>query len=84
MIESRCGLLCSKCKFRDVYTCPTCINTDKLYWGECEIKKCCESKNLTHCGECDEFPCSLLLEFSFNKEHGDNGSRIERCKKWAE
>jgi hypothetical protein len=37
-------------------------------------------KNKRFCGECEDFPCEILKEYSFDKEHGDNGARIEYCK----
>src|SRR5688572_16507943 len=82
MIESRCGLLCSQCSFRESAGCPGCINTAKLFWGECRVKQCCEGRDFSHCGQCGEAPCETLTEFAFDKEHGDNGARIEQCKKW--
>ena len=34
------------------------------------------------CGECIDFPCQLLTDYSNDTEHGDNppGTRIEACK----
>ncbi len=32
--------------------------------GDCKIKDCAISKNLEHCGECDDFPCDIILNFS--------------------
>ena len=34
MIESRCGLLCSECKYRDIMKCPGCLKIKKPYWGK--------------------------------------------------
>jgi len=85
MIESRCGLLCSKCSFRETMGCKGCINMDKPFWGDfCFVKSCCEEKGKTHCGECGNFVCSALHNFAYDKEQGDNGKRIEQCKKWRE
>lgn len=85
MIESRCGILCSeykeKMKCRD---CKGCIATDNPFWGTCDIKLCCESKNLEYCGLCDDFPCDDLKRMSYgDDEENDNGKRIEQCEKWA-
>jgi hypothetical protein len=83
MIESRCGINCSKCEYREATGCTGCVNIDKPFWGaECLVKSCCESKELLHCGECGTFPCDLLNSFSYDKEQGDNGMRIEQCRKW--
>lgn len=84
MVQSRCGLLCSECGFREQMNCKGCVNIEKPFWGDaCPIKACCESKELAHCGECSEFSCALLHQFSFDKKQGDNGKRIEQCKNWA-
>lgn len=83
MIESRCGIICSECSFREPYHCPGCVNTEKVFHGDCAVKICCESKKLEHCGNCENMPCETLKQYSFDKEHGDNGKRIEQCKIWA-
>nr|WP_167956642.1 DUF3795 domain-containing protein [Anaerosporobacter faecicola] len=82
MIESRCGIVCSKCEYRDQFSCKGCVNIEKPMWGECKIKKCCESKKITHCGLCEKFPCEDLITFSYDKEQGDHGARIEQCRCW--
>ena len=32
--ESRCGLLCSQCSFRESMGCKGCVQIDKPFWGE--------------------------------------------------
>lgn len=84
MIESRCGILCSQCTYKDEMNCKGCINIKKPFWGEsCPVKKCCEDKNNEHCGLCNNFPCELLNSFSYDKDQGDDGKRIEQCGKWC-
>ncbi|MBS7527952.1 DUF3795 domain-containing protein [Fusibacter paucivorans] len=83
MIESRCGLLCSECSYREPMNCSGCTVMTKPFWGNaCAVKTCCEGKNLNHCGECSAFPCELLHQFAYDKEQGDDGKRIEQCKCW--
>lgn len=83
MIESRCGTLCNACTYKETVGCKGCVAMDKPFWGDtCAVKSCCESKQQSHCGECHDFPCALLHEFSYDKEQGDNGKRIEQCKLW--
>lgn len=83
MIESRCGVLCSKCEYREAMNCSGCISMDKPFWGDsCPVKSCCEKKSQQYCGECDNFPCELLTQFAYDKEQGDNGERIKQCKQW--
>nr|SUY21614.1 Protein of uncharacterised function (DUF3795) [Clostridioides difficile] len=59
-------------------------NYGKPFWGgECKVKTCCESKELNHCGECDTFPCDMLL--NKGKDQGfDPMVNIEQCRKWLE
>lgn len=83
VVESRCGLVCSECSYREPTHCPGCSNTTKPFWGECRVKSCCEGRQLSHCGDCQEFPCKTLTEFSYDQEQGDNGKRIEQCRNWA-
>ena len=83
MIESRCGIVCAECDYRDSVSCEGCIAIEKPFWGDmCPVKSCCESKQLMHCGMCDTFPCDLLTQFAYDPEQGDNGKRIEQCKEW--
>jgi len=84
-MKSRCGIVCNIeiCKEAFGVDCPGCINMEKPFWGECEVKICCESKELEHCGECENFPCEVLNKYAYDPEQGDNGERIEQCKKWC-
>jgi len=82
--ESRCGILCSKCKFRESENCATCVKMEIPYWGEpCPLKDCCEGRGLEHCGLCPEFPCKMLRDYSFDSRYRDKGRRIEICRAWA-
>ncbi len=84
MIESRCGLLCSRCKFREQIPCAGCTEMKKPFWGDsCPVKDCCEKRGQVYCGPCSEFPCALLHQFAYDPEQGDNGERIVQCKKWC-
>ncbi|MCL2350628.1 MAG: DUF3795 domain-containing protein [Defluviitaleaceae bacterium] len=83
MIESRCGIMCSKCEYREKMNCAGCVNIEKPFWGEsCPVKSCCEGRGHDFCGQCENFPCEQLIEFSYAKEEGDNGKRIETCRSW--
>ncbi len=84
IIESRCGIRCSDCDYKEKMNCKGCVNIDKPIWGdECPVKKCCEDKKLENCGLCNDFPCELLNQFAYDEDQGDNGLRIEHCKKWC-
>lgn len=52
------------------------------FYGECKIAECNKKRQIRFCGECGDFPCDTLVQYSNDEEHGDNpkGARIERCK----
>jgi hypothetical protein len=81
MLDTFCGLRCSECEFKEKNNCRGCIASGgKPFHGKCEVADCAISKNRRFCGECESFPCDILKKYSFDKEYGDNGSRIEHCK----
>lgn len=83
MAESRCGLLCSECQYREIMKCEGCPKIKKPYWGKsCPIKSCVEGKSLEHCGQCQRFPCKRLHEFAFDHATGSEGTRIENLTSW--
>ena len=81
-MESRCGILCSRCSWHKDKTCSGCCNIKEPFWGSCPVKNCCEEKRLEHCGECSDFPCTQLNEFAFAEQEGDCGVRLDQCKAW--
>ncbi|XMB66829.1 DUF3795 domain-containing protein [Mycoplasmatota bacterium zrk1] len=77
-----CGIDCSKCDYKDKMNCGGCHKQEgKMFWGECGVAKCVLSRKHTTCVECTKFPCSLLKEFAYDEEQGDNGERIENLRK---
>lgn len=84
MIESRCGILCSECEYREEVGCKGCMAIERPFWGaSCPVKACCEARELPNCGRCDEFSCGLLVQFAFDENQGDDGRRIEQRKAWC-
>ena len=86
-VQSRCGLLCDGCTYKNTHGCEGCIALNgKPFWGECPVAKCCQDKGFAHCGECHAIPCETLNGFSRGDgEHRDKpaGARIAVCKAWA-
>ncbi|MCL2811793.1 MAG: pyridoxamine 5'-phosphate oxidase family protein [Clostridia bacterium] len=86
-IQSRCGLLCDGCAYKESHGCAGCIALNgHPFWGECPVAACCQAKGYAHCGECGELPCDTLREFSCgDSEHSDKpaGARISVCRAWA-
>lgn len=84
MVESRCGLLCSECSYKEPNNCPGCLNAHgNMFHGECKMAKCCESRNLAHCGKCTDFACKMIVDLASDPVHGDNGKIIDRLKQWS-
>lgn len=86
-LETYCGLCCSECDYRESTNCGLCIATGgHPFHGECPVAQCAIERKLTHCGECGEFPCKLLSEYSNDPVHGDNppGKRIEALRRLAD
>lgn len=83
MAESRCGLLCGQCGYRESMGCAGCVRIERPFWGEaCPVKSCCEGRGLAHCGQCGAFPCQLLHSFAYDPRQGDNGARLAQCEQW--
>lgn len=86
-ILSYCGLDCNKCECKEPCNCTGCIATKgNPFWtaegnAKCEVAQCVRKKGIQFCGECGDFPCEILQRYSFDKEQGDNGERIENCKR---
>ena len=79
---ARCGTLCSECTYKEKMNCPTCHKAcGKMFWGTCQVAQCSIDKGIENCSECDDFPCELLKSYSYDKEQGDNGKRIETLRK---
>jgi hypothetical protein len=88
MVDSRCGLLCSKCSYKEPCNCGGCIKTNgHPFHGECPIAICCQAKGYSHCGQCSVMPCEQLYNYSCDGgEHSDNppGARLVILRGWAE
>lgn len=87
MNDSRCGLHCTGCVWKESHGCGGCVETKgHPFHGECPVAMCCQDKGLAHCGECDIIPCAKLYAYSYlDPEHGDKpqGARVAVCRKWA-
>jgi len=56
-VQSRCGLLCKWCSYRESHNCGGCAETSgNPFYGECPVAKCCQDRGYAHCGECGNLP----------------------------
>jgi hypothetical protein len=94
-----CGLYCGACIDYLVYKschgcgcdCGECAAS--AHHGTCDIHRCCvEQKAHETCSDCDEFPCSKLIQFCYNPVWPHHLPVIENlrrqkargAKKWLE
>lgn len=86
-VQSRCGLLCDGCTFREPNNCRGCIESlGHPFHGECPIAVCAQEKGYEHCGQCSAMPCGKLHEYSCGTgEHCDRpkGARLEILEYWS-
>ncbi len=84
LFMGRCGCDCKNCKHRESDGCPGCPTAQgKMFWGECEVAKCCLDKGHDHCGQCQEFPCATLRKYADDPEQGDS-ERLRNLRAWNE
>ena len=85
-IQSRCGLLCGFCAYKESANCGSCIETNgHPFHGECPVAVCCQNKGYTHCGQCPKMPCEILFAYSCKEgEHCDRpkGARLSMLRAW--
>lgn len=77
-----CGLDCLDCSYKEPCHCKGCkASRGEPFHGKCRLAACAISHKVEYCIDCKEFPCELLVSFSFDPEHGDNGAKIENLKR---
>ena len=87
LISTYCGLDCTHCSWKEPCSCQGCVSTNGMAFHcqnePCPVAACAMEKGVLFCGECEEFPCKLLNDYSCDPEHGDNpaGARIENCRR---
>jgi hypothetical protein len=68
-----------------------CATQDEVDLGKlCPVYACAQERGVAHCGECDEFPCHLLVNLA--AQSGGRDMRIESAarrsemgdRRWAE
>ena len=83
MHTSRCGVRCDLCERKESVGCKGCTEMDAPFWGgTCEVKSCCEGRQLDHCGVCDEFPCEMVATMGISQGF-DPEPRLEQLRQWA-
>ena len=67
---------------RSMY-CHGCHGDRTVHWAaDCWILKCCvDDKGLTHCSQCDIFPCEKLIEWSQQNQRYTQA--LEKLKRMA-
>jgi hypothetical protein len=64
------------------FHCGTCRSLVEECWSEeCWIRDCCQEKEIQFCYECDDFPCSKLIEWSkINKGYEEALENLKTLK----
>ena len=79
-IRTRCGADCHTCRFKEKFHCAGCVQqAGKVFWGECDLFRCTQHKGCSHCGQCEGFPCHMLLDAIKN---GHNPNRLATLQAW--
>lgn len=72
-----CGAYCQQCQFLNNEQKPSCSGCGtqggSLFWGECKLYTCARERRVTHCGDCDDFPCDLFVN-QFDPAHGQKSA----------
>lgn len=59
MIESRCGILCSSCGYKEEMGCKGCVHIDKPFWGDgCPVKPAARPGSMSIAASAGTFPVS--------------------------
>ena len=89
MLISCCGNRCDECE-RYPGECPGCAAIGgKAEWCAsldvevCPFVTCAAETGVSHCGECEEFPCEVLSSMGVDQGF-DPTIKIEQCRKWAQ
>ena len=73
---SVCGYDCHACQFFKDNKCDGCrivAPQGKCVWGgKCDLHDCAVGKGFTHCGQCPDFPCDMLVN-AMTSESGTEG-----------
>lgn len=81
MIESRCGILCSECEYREQTGCKGCTEMEKPFWGEgCPVKACCEEKAHDHCESCGDFVAACCISLPTIRSRETAASELNNAK----
>jgi hypothetical protein len=87
-LAAPCGLYCGACIDYLIYknchgcgcNCGTCAASE--HHKRCELYKCCViQRGHETCTQCKEFPCSMLIQFSYNPVWLHHASVIENLRR---
>ena len=75
-----CGIDCAQCDVLARGECAGCRGDRRHQWsGDCGLRTCCtDTKHLTLCSQCGEFPCQQFREWAAAYPH--HGAALERLK----
>lgn len=78
-ILTPCGIICNDCEYFKGEKNPQCSGCTSIkgkpFWGNCPIYTCSLEQNVTHCGECTNFPCDDFIG-QYDPAHGPSSSLV--------
>ncbi len=80
-----CGMPCALCtryRTEGKSRCPGCSH-DGYYTDPCKVHRCCRDKQLSHCGQCDGFPCARLGRMGDFSDLNTNHVKQRTCTEIA-
>ncbi|MFW6109801.1 MAG: DUF3795 domain-containing protein [archaeon] len=64
-VFSPCGIHCNSCPWyigEMDQECPGCQAVEgNPFWGSCDTYFCVREQDVSHCGECNDFPCREFM-----------------------
>ena len=60
--------------------CEGCVSGDvSLTCAQCKLRDCAKNKCLTFCFECNDMPCSMIVELTEKRSKADNLPHLTLC-----
>jgi hypothetical protein len=63
-IDTRCGLICATCTFKEKFNCGGCIKTDgHPFHGDCAVAVCCQNRGFffAACARISPASCCTII-----------------------
>jgi hypothetical protein len=86
-LAGKCGLYCGICTdYHEAKVCKGC-GCDCVgcaaHWHhqDCQIYQCAEGKGYDTCADCEDLPCTMLIQFAYDPRWRTHLPVIENCRR---